>query len=300
LARHGAIRNRLEWALARSLVGLLRRVPLRAALGVARGALGALDLLSPKLRRTAFRNLEMALPETGMAERRRIVEGCFRSLARLLEYVARFPEFDRGNIGRVIRYEGFEHFEEAKKAGKGVLFATAHLGNWELSAFAHGLMAEPMSFVVRPLDNPLLDEFTERYRTMSGNQSIGRGRDFLRPLIETLRRNEAVGILADQNVLADRGVFVEFFGIQACVDAGLAKLAWRTGAAVIPGYAVWSEEEGRYVLIFEPPVPMTGDAVADTQAIHRRLEAAVRRFPDQWLWIHRRWKTRPEGEPPLY
>lgn len=278
----------------------LRILPRGASLAVSRAAVGLLDLLAPRLRRAAFRNLEMAMPGMPLAQQAEIVSGCFLTLARVFAAVAKFPTINRENVSEWIRYEGFEHFEAAKKAGRGVLFATAHLGNWELSAFAHALMAEPMSFVVRPLDNPTLDAMATNYRTSSGNRVLGRGKDFLRPLMEALRRNEAVGILIDQNVTADRGIFVRFFDIFACVDAGFARLAARTGAAVIPGYALWSDAEGRYILHFDPPVPITGDEQRDTQAIHSALEAAIRRNPNQWLWIHRRWKTRPAGEAPLY
>ena len=232
--------------------------------------------------------------------RARLLEGCWTNLARVVAMMAQFPRIGRHNVGEFIRYEGLDNFLRARARGRGVLVATAHLGNWEFSAFAHALMTEPMAVVIRPLDNPLLDELVTRYRTLSGNRVIGRGQDFLRPLVETLRAGGAAGILVDQNVTADRGVFVDFFGRKACVDSGLARLARRTGAAVLPGYALWSESEGRYVLHFEPEIEMTGDALAGTQAIHARLEAAIRRAPDQWLWIHRRWKTRPPGEPPLY
>ncbi len=237
----------------------------------------------------------MALPESTQLERERIVEGCFQSLARLLALLPRFPSITKANVRDWIRYEGFEHFEEAKRQGRGVLFATAHLGNWEFSAFAHALMAEPMTFIVRPLDNPLLDALATHYRTLSGNRVLARS-DFARPMLETLKANQALGILIDQNVTADRGIFIDFFGIKACVDSGFAKLAAHSKAAVIPGYALWSENERRYVLHFDPPVPITGDTLADTQAIHSALERAIRIHPDQWLWIHRRWKTRPPSE----
>lgn len=259
-----------------------------------------LDLVVPRLRQTAWRNFELAMPELDRPARARLLEGCWMNLARVVAMMAQFPRIGKHNVREFIRYEGLEHYERAKAQGRGVLVATAHLGNWEFSAFAHALMTEPMAVVVRPLDNPLLDELVTRYRTMSGNRVIGRGQDFLRPLVETLRGNGAVGILVDQNVTADRGVFVDFFGRKACVDSGFARLAHRTGAVALPGYALWSESEGRYVLHFEPEIAMTGDAQADTQAVHARLEAAIRRAPEQWLWIHRRWKTRPEGEPPLY
>jgi len=234
----------------------------------------------------------MALPD-GAPET--VIEGCFQSLARLLALLPRFGSMNRSNIHQWIRYEGFEHFEEAKKRGKGVLFATAHLGNWEFSAFAHALMSEPMTIVVRPLDNPLLDRLATHFRTLSGNRVLARS-DYARPMLEVLRSNGALGILVDQNVTADRGVFVDFFGIKACVDAGFARLAAHTGATVIPGYALWSGGEGRFVLHFDEPVPITGDALRDTQVVQSALERAIRRHPEQWLWIHRRWKTRPPDD----
>jgi KDO2-lipid IV(A) lauroyltransferase len=179
------------------------------------------------------------------------------------------------------------------------LFATAHLGNWELSAFAHALFTGPMNVVVRPLDNPLIDRMVERRRALSGNRLISK-RDIARPILKALAANQAVGILIDQNSSTDSGVFVDFFGTPACSGTGFAKLAARSGAAVIPGFALWSEEERRYVLRFYPPVPMTGDAVRDTQTLQKKLEEIVRAHPGQWLWIHRRWKTRPPGEESLY
>jgi len=298
LARRSPFRNHLEAVVTRSLLFSLRHAPFR--LSLARNFFSLLDTGSPRLRRAAERNLELALPQTSDKERASIIEGCWQSLSRVIADLARFPDIGKSNVRQFIRYDGFEHFERAKQRGRGVLFATAHLGNWEFSAFAHALMAEPMSIVVRPLDNPLLDDLTTRYRTLSGNTVLGRGKDFLRPLLAALHRNEAVGILIDQNVTEDRGIFVDFFGIPACVDSGFARLAARSGAAVIPGYALWSSEESRYILVFEPEVEITGDTLADTQAIHSRLEAAIRRNPHQWLWIHRRWKTRPPGQPPIY
>jgi KDO2-lipid IV(A) lauroyltransferase len=156
-----------------------------------------------------------------------------------------------------------------------------------------------MNVVVRPLDNPLIDALVARRRGLSGNRLIQKT-DFARAILKALAKNEAVGILIDQNVSADSGVFVDFFGLAACAGTGFAKIAARSGAAVIPGFALWSEEERRYVLRFYPPVAMTGNAARDTQALQSKLEGIIRAYPDQWLWIHRRWKTRPPGEPSLY
>ncbi len=298
MAQRSELRNAAEAALVRALFAALRssRNPVRTA----RYAVALLDLAAPRLRRTAWRNFELAMPELDRDAKARLLEGCWMTLARVAAMMAQFPRIGKRNIGDFIRYEGLDNYRQAKSRGRGVLVATAHLGNWEFSAFAHALMTEPMAVVARPMDNPRLDELVTRYRTLSGNRVLGRGQDFLRPLVETLRANGAAGILVDQNVTADRGIFVDFFGRKACVESGFARLAHRTGAAVVPGYALWSDEEGRYVLHFEPEVPITGDAAADTQAVHSRLEAAIRRAPEQWLWIHRRWKTRPAGEPPLY
>jgi KDO2-lipid IV(A) lauroyltransferase len=156
-----------------------------------------------------------------------------------------------------------------------------------------------MDVVVRPLDNPLIDALIERRRGLTGNRTIGK-REYARAILKALAANRAVGILVDQNSAADAGVFVDFFGVKACAGVGFAKLAARSGAAVIPGFAIWEETEKRYVLRFRPPVEIKGDAARDTQAVQAELERAIREHPDQWLWIHRRWKTRPPGEAGIY
>jgi KDO2-lipid IV(A) lauroyltransferase len=290
------LRNFAEYALALAALKSLEILPLSIAFWLAGGFTWLLDLAVPRLRRTALQNLAFALPDEDPG---RIVDGVFRSIARLLVAFARFPAIRHDTLPRWIRLEGSEHYERAIAAGRGVLFATAHLGNWELSAYAHALFAAPMNVVVRPLDNPLIDRLVERRRSLSGNRPIFK-KDYARAILKALAANQAVGILIDQNASEDSGVFVDFFGTPACAGTGFAKLAARSGAAVIPGFAIWSEKEQRHVLRFYPPVPMTGDAARDTQALQSQLEAVIREYPDQWLWIHRRWKTRPPGTPPLY
>ncbi len=253
----------------------------------------------PKLRRVAHINLSFAYPQLSEAERNDLIDGVFRTIARMLLALARFPDLGSSNIGQLIGYEGLENYLEAKRAGRGVLIATAHLGNWELSAFAHALMTEPMNVMVRPLDNPLIDNIVETRRTLSDNKLIYK-RDGARSVLRALRNNEAVGILIDQNTAAAEGVFVSFFGKLACANTGFVKLAHHSQAPVVPGFAVWDEARKRYVLHFLPAVEMTGDEQADTQRIHSGIEQAIRKYPDQWMWIHRRWKTRPPGESPLY
>jgi KDO2-lipid IV(A) lauroyltransferase len=289
----------LEYLLALAVVHSLAIVPRPVAERLARLYARLLDMAIPRLRRVGMRNLAMALPELTSDEHARIIDGVFQSIARVLVSFARFPQLTKDNIRDWIRYEGYEHFESALRHGKGVLFATAHLGNWELSAFAHALMSGPMRVVVRPLDNARVDALVEARRAASGNRMIGK-KEFARSILQALKDNQAVGILVDQNAGLDEGIFVEFFGIPACAGAGFTKIAAHSGAVVIPGFALWSEEERKHILRFYPPISMTGDAARDTQTLHACIEQVIRQYPDQWLWIHRRWKTRPPGSQSLY
>jgi KDO2-lipid IV(A) lauroyltransferase len=299
LRRKSRLVIELEYAAARLLLATLRIGSRRFAFQTARAWVKILDLLAPRLRRTALKNLSLALPDLDEREHWRIARGSFHSIARLLVSLARMPSIHSGNIHEWIRYDGLEHFHAAKASGRGVLFATAHLGNWELSAFAHGLMTEPMHVVVRELDNPKIDALVRGLRRQTGNRVIEK-RDFARGMLRALGANEAVGILVDQNTSLDEGIFVPFFGIPACVNPGLARMAARTGAPIIAGFALWNESEQRYVLRFDPPFEATGDLQSDTARVHAAIERAVREHPDQWLWLHRRWKTRPPGEAPIY
>ncbi len=296
MRRRSAVRNAIEYAAALSVLKSLEYAPRPIAERLARGYARLLDLAIPRLRRVAMRNLEFALPGR---DHKQIADGVFRSIARVLVEVARFPLLTPENVSEWIRYEGYEHYEHALACGRGVLFATAHLGNWELSAFAHALMSTPMDVVVRPLDNPYIDRLVARRRALSGNRIIEK-KDFARAILKSLAANKAVGILIDQNASPDAGAFVDFFGVPACAATGFAKIAARSGAIVIPGFALWSETEQRYVLRFYPPVDLTGDPAEDTRRLQAQLESVIREHPDQWLWIHRRWKTRPSGEQSIY
>jgi KDO2-lipid IV(A) lauroyltransferase len=279
----------LEYWVARFAIGTVALFP-----PLARFYVKILDLAVPRLRRTAGRNLQIAnVPDNG------VVDGMFGSIARMLSSFAKFPSITRENVHDWIQYDGLENFTGALARGRGVLVATAHFGNWELSAFTHAWMTGPMHIVVRPLDNLRLDALVEHYRAISGNRIISK-RDAARDILRALKAGEAVGILIDQNTAIEEGVFVDFFGTKACAGSAFAKLAHHSGAAVVPGYALWSEKDRRYVLRFDAEITMTGDVQQDTQRIHAHLEQVIRRNPDQYLWVHRRWKTRPPGEPPLY
>jgi KDO2-lipid IV(A) lauroyltransferase len=166
-------------------------------------------------------------------------------------------------------------------------------------------MGYPMGMVIRRLDNRRLDDYVNAIRCLHGNRVLHKD-EFARGLLTAMRAGETVGILMDTNMRPPQGVFVEFFGRQACTASGLARVALKTGAAVLPGFMVWEAAEKKYVLHFGPELKFeqTGeaeaDAVAATQLCASATEDWIRRYPDQWLWIHRRWKTRPPGEPSLY
>ena len=303
--KRGWLKNRAEFCLAWPLLKTLEWLPLTPARWFSSAVGRLLYLTTPDRKAVAYRNLSLALPETSDARRRQVVRGAYDNLGRVLLAVARLPRLNPTNIREWIAYEGFEHYDSAIKKGRGVLFLTAHLGNWELSAVAHALFGNPMHVMVRPLDNPLLDRLLESHRTHCGNRTI-RKQEFGRGILRALRDNESVGILFDQNISDEPGWFVDFFGVKASASPGFAKVAMRTNATVIPGIAAWKARERRYVLKFYPPLEMisTGDEASDlivnTQRCHSAIERMVRDYPEQWLWMHRRWKIRPDGEPSLY
>jgi KDO2-lipid IV(A) lauroyltransferase len=247
----------------------------------------------------------MALPHIDPRECAQIARGVYRSLGRLLAECAHFPSLTPRNIHRLVLFDGVEQFDAAIRKGRGVIFLTAHLGAWELGAFAHALRGTPLNVIYRALDNPLLDRLVSRYRSLSGNRLIEK-KESARGILAALARNETVGILADQNTLPEEGVFVQFFGIPACTTAGIARIALRSGAAVVPAFCVWEKELRKFRIVYarELEFPVNGDTERDVQAATQQMasviENYVRQYPDQWLWIHRRWKTRPPGEPPLY
>jgi KDO2-lipid IV(A) lauroyltransferase len=258
-----------------------------------------------RLRRVGERNLELALPELSCKTRAKILRRVYIHLGWQLVEFCRMTRYTPENIRDWMRTEGLEHYLAARARGKGVLVLTAHLGAWELSSFYHSLMGYPMGMVIRRLDNRRLDEYVNAIRCLHGNFILSKD-DFGRGLLAAMHGGKTVGILMDTNMTPPQGEFVRFFGVDACTGTGLAHIARTTGAAVLPGFMLWEPGERRYVLHFGPEVeiPYTADRAADTLEGTRRctaiLESWIRRYPDQWLWVHRRWKTRPAGEPGLY
>ncbi|MGH9393095.1 MAG: lysophospholipid acyltransferase family protein [Terriglobales bacterium] len=300
-----SLRHQLEFAPVRAALAVLGRLPRpwarRAGMAITAGFYYA----HRRLVRVGRRNLALAFPDTPRQQREAWLRELYRHLGRQMAEFCLFPRNRREELPALMATEGLEHYLAAREQGRGVLVLTAHLGAWELSSFGHSLAGHPMKFIVRPLDNRPLDELVLHYRGLHGNRPIGKG-EFARGLLQAMAANESVGVLLDQNSSPPQGVFVPFFGIAACTAAGPAKIALRTGAAVVPGFTVWEAAKQQYVLYFEPALELvrSGDEDADIAANTARftavIESWVRRYPDQWLWVHRRWKTRPAGEAGLY
>ena len=259
----------------------------------------------PRLRGVGMRNLGLAYPEISRSQHDLILRGEYRNMGWLLAEFCQMAHYTPENTVSFLRYEGLDHLLQAERRGRGVLIVTGHLGAWELSSFYHSLMGRPMSMVIRRLDNPRVDRFVNRIRCLHGNEVLHKD-DFARGLLAAMRAGRSVGILMDTNMTPPQGVFVPFFGIEACTASGLARVALKTGAAVLPGFLLWHADEQKYVLTFGPeiPLPDSGDAEQDIVTLTARATAAIehfiRAYPEQWLWVHRRWKTRPAGQAPIY
>jgi KDO2-lipid IV(A) lauroyltransferase len=299
------VRERLEFATVWLLLKTIGAMPPPLARFVGARTAALLFWMRPGLRATASENLRLAFPEWSKKQRRAAVRGMVRQLGWMAGEFAHFPSHTKNNIDRIVLLDGFENFASAQAHGKGVLFLTGHMSAWELAPFAQALFGNPLHFLVRPIDNPRVDALITKFRCLSGNQPIEKNQS-ARAVLRVLAANGTVGILADNNTQPVEGVFVDFFGIPACTTAGLARFALHTGAAVVPGFLHWDHALRKYRLCFEPQVEIvrtcddTADIRENTQRFTRVIENYVRRFPDQWLWVHRRWKTRPPGDPPIY
>lgn len=295
-------RHRFELALFRVAAGLFRALPDRAGQALGRGFGRAYMRASRSRRRILFENLAAAFPEKGEAEISRIAEASAGTLGAAFVEFLQVSAMSEEEIRARIRVVGEENLLEARARGKGVFILSAHFGGWELGAIRAGLMGEPIAPVVRPLDNPLLEQELARRRTRLGNRLIAK-HEAARDILQALRRRETVAILIDQNVLAREAIFVPFFGRLAATTPALALLQRKTGAPVVPVFT-WPEGGGRYRLEFEKPIfaeefqripDRAAAALAATARYTEATEAAVRGDPAAWLWMHNRWRTRPEG-----
>jgi KDO2-lipid IV(A) lauroyltransferase len=299
------MRRKLEYVAVLALTRLLGWLP-RMAGRRAGAVIGvAAYYVLPRLRRVGYRTLDIAVPTQSRAQRRDILRAEYRSLGWLLAEFCQMRKYTPENTRSFLSYQGLDIYLRAREAGQGVLILTGHLGAWELSSFYHSMMGYPMSMVIRRLDNDLVDRLVNGIRCLHGNNVVHKD-DFARGLISAMRQGETVGILMDTNMTPPQGLFVDFFGTPACTASGMARVALKTGAAVLPGFLLWEEPSQRYVLHFGEQLELirTGDNEADvlanTALFTKALEGYILQYPGQWLWLHRRWKTRPEGDPPIY
>lgn len=307
MAKRGKLQTTLEFALARTIISGLGALPRPAAvsLGLLLGRVAC--FLPGGLKRTGEINLRIAFPEKSEAERRQLLRGSFENLGRLLGEFSQLPRATPAALRGLIEYDevGLAHLREAEKNGRGIIFLTGHVGSWELLSFGWSALEYPISFLVRPIDNPRVEKMIETIRTRFGNRAIDK-KSAARQALRVLREGGTLGILSDLNSHPHEGVFVPFFGKLACTTAGIATLALKTDAVVIPTCAVWDKQKKRYFFHGDAPVEIirTGDPRKDVELNTARFAAAMERiirlYPDQWLWIHKRWKTRPPGEPEIY
>ena len=304
MAEPGKLRTNLEYLFARAILGFFSSLPLALAISVGR-TIGRIGMLVPKLRRTGKRNLELAFPHLDPHERARLLRGCFESLGRLLGVFSHFRDASTENLKKKITCDGLENIKKAASAKRGVIAFTGHVGGWELSSYALSLYDYPFAFLVRRIDNPKIEALVDRFRTARENRTIDK-RMAAREMLRMLKKGETLGILVDLNALDREAMFVDFFGVKAATTFVVAKLALRTGAPVVPIFSPWDKKLKKFTVTIGEPLNFdrTGDEEQDTlratQLLTNVVEDWIRRYPDQWLWVHRRWKTRPPGEPAIY
>ena len=300
-SKRSALRHRLEFAVFRLAVGAVKLLPEGGATSVGRMLTRAFFRLARSRRRILFKNLFASFPEKPAAEIAAIARGCVETLGAAFMDFLEASDLSPEQFARRAIVTGIEHLEAARARGRGVFLLSAHFGSWEISALAVGLLEEPIAMVVRPLDNPLLEAELARRRARFGNRIIAK-KEAARELLRAMRGNESVAILIDQNVLERDAVFVPFFGRLAATTPSLALLQRKTGAAVLPVFT-WPLGGGRYETRFEPPIwpeefelPGLDRAERVRRATARYMEvteAAIRKLPTAWLWMHNRWRTRP-------
>jgi len=301
-------RHLLEYLAARTLVAILALLPGPFATRIAMVGSRLLFACLPRLRHIGLRNLELAFPDFSLTERRQLLEQSFENFGRIIADFAHFPHATPTDLAARVETsfpkELEARYHAAKATGRGVIFVTSHLGNWEMLALAGSTIFEPIAYLARPLDNPLLDRYTSRVRSRFGNRPINK-RDSVLEGLAILDAGGRLGLLADVNTLQRDGVFVPFFGHLACTTHSVAMLALRTKALIVPVCCVW--DTNRYRILVGELVEAVRTAsyakknIIDTTVLYTaEIEKFIRAYPGQWIWIHRRWKTRPSGQPSLY
>lgn len=304
--QRSGLRDRAEHALFAAVEGLLRMLPARSASRFGARLARLYLAAAPRRRRILVDNLASAFPELSRPRLEELGRASVESFGAAFIEFLESPKLSRAEVEERVAVVGRENLEAARGRGKGVFLLSAHFGSWELGAVRAGTLGETIASVVRPLDNPRLEEELARRRTRFGNELIPK-KEAAREILKRIRAGKTVAILIDQNVLADEAVFVPFFGRLAATSPSLALLQMKTDAAVVPVFT-FPLGEGRYRLEFEKPILAADYAsagggggreervVAGTALYMAVTERAVRRDPSAWLWLHNRWRTRPPGE----
>jgi KDO2-lipid IV(A) lauroyltransferase len=299
------MRHKAEYLVVSAVAGLVRRLPVPGALAAGRILGLAFYAADRPHRRLTHANLAAAFPTKSDAERRAIARGVFEHFGRLLMALLKFSSMTRDEMLAAVDVEGAERVRQAHAKGRGVLLFTGHFGFWEVHALAHSLVLAPIAVVARALDNPDLNRMLEAVRASTGNAVIYR-RGGIRRILRALGANQAVALLIDQHIHGGDAVYVDFFDRPAATTSALAALALRTGAPVIPCFAL-PLPGGRFRIVYEhavePPRPDAADPIRDyTQRCTDVLEMYVRRYPELWLWMHRRWRdvASAPAAPPMF
>jgi KDO2-lipid IV(A) lauroyltransferase len=308
MAKKSSFQITIEYVAARAALAIFGLLPRSVAVSLATWLMLATRLILPDLKKTGMRNLEIAFPEKTESERAAILRGTFENLGRVLGDLSQFHKYDRERLADLIEYDLDDTSRELydlQKNGQGVLITTGHLGNWEMLVLGFAALYEPISYIARPLDNPSLDKMLNANRTRFGNNPISKTNSAMLAA-KILRDGGILGILADVNAHPKEGVFVPFFNVPACTSSGAAMLAIRSNALIFPTFCVWEKEKQRYRFVHGPVLKPTStgdrkqDVLTTTAAYTTEIEKLIRQYPDQWMWIHKRWKTRPPGESSLY
>jgi Kdo2-lipid IVA lauroyltransferase/acyltransferase len=303
----------LEYIPVRVLFALMGALPRRSALRLGEWIGRLAYRFAGGLRRVALRNLAIAFPERSVDEREAIGRASFENLGRVLGELTQFPRATPESLEDLVEFKFEKDVDspeiiaaEAERAkGRGTLLLGPHLGNWEIGVFAYSALRDKLTYLARPLDNPLIEDFTVGLRTRFGNLPIDKNSSLMK-VMEILRGGGILGVLPDVNVLPRDGVFVPFFGKLACTTSGVAMIAARTNAMILPMCCVWNKQTGKYEVSYGKLIEHknTGDRhrdIVDTTAAYTaEMEKFIRAYPEQWLWVHKRWKTRPEGEEEIY
>ena len=290
-------RHALEAAVASAVAAVIRLLPRRLVLALGRGLGRLWGALDRRHLRVAADNLRQAFPDWDEARVLATARGVYAHFGAVILDLLWMSGRPAEELLALADLEGVEHLQNARASGRGVVAPSGHLGNWEIQAAASVPKVGNVAMIARPLDNLELDERLNRLRTSTGNTVIYKQKA-LAQVMRTIREGGIVAILIDQNMQAKDGVFVRFFGRPACTTTVAAALALKTGCAIVPVRCLL-KPNGRYRMVYGPPVewPRTGrrdeDIVALTQHLTSIIEGWVRETPEQWLWLHRRWKTTP-------